>query len=117
MNNEIEKLIQKIEQWAHERNLILGSDTKSQTLKLMAEAGELADSINKGTDARDDIGDCIVVLIILAAQKGYELSECIAYAYEDIKDRKGVMYKGVFVKETDPIYDDVLRRMRLNNEH
>lgn len=100
----MEQLTENVLSWAHERNLIQGSDPKSQTLKLMSEAGELADNINKGLDCRDDIGDCIVVLIILAAQKGHSLYECLDIAYNDIKDRKGRMVDGVFIKESDPAF-------------
>ena len=95
------ELINKVDQWDNDRNLIDGSDPKSQCLKLISEVGELADNINKNRDVRDDIGDCIVVLIILARQKGLTVTECLEVAYNDIKDRKGVMVDGVFIKEGD----------------
>jgi len=100
----MDDLIQKVDEWAEERNLISGSDPKSQTLKLMSEVGELADNINKRLDVRDDIGDCLVVLIIIANQKGLTIKECLEVAYLDIKDRKGIMIDGVFVKESDPCF-------------
>lgn len=43
--------IDLIRQWAEDRNLIEGSDPKSQLLKTMSELGELADGINKGRQA------------------------------------------------------------------
>ena len=49
----------------------------------------------------DGIGDAIVVLTILAAQHGVNIEACIAMAYDEIKDRKGKMIDGVFVKEAD----------------
>jgi hypothetical protein len=39
-----------------------------------------------------------VVLTILAAQKGFNIEECIAHAWSQIKDRKGRMVDGIFVK-------------------
>mgnify|MGYP001558445318 CR=1 FL=1 len=101
-------LIDKVIAWADQRNLINGSDAKSQCLKLMSEVGELADHVNKKTDVRDDVGDCIVVLAIIAAQHGLTLTDCVAFAYDDIKDRQGVMLDGVFVKSTDEHYDHAL---------
>ena len=109
MNETINKIIQ----WANERNLILGSDPKSQALKLMSEVGELADNINKRADCRDDIGDCLVVLTILAEQKGYTMQECLDIAYNDIKDRKGVMLDGCFIKETDEHYESAKDQIAL----
>ena len=96
-------LIQKIEQWANDRNLIEGSDAKSQALKLVSEVGELCDGVlkNRPHEIKDGIGDCVVVLTILARQSGMNLEECIAAAYDEIKDRKGRMVNGAFIKEGD----------------
>jgi len=90
-------------EWAEARNLIEGSDPKSQFCKLVSEVGELGDNIGKNRieATKDDVGDCLVVLIILAQQMGYELSEALSVAYNDIKDRKGKMVNGVFIKESD----------------
>ena len=88
--------------WAKDRNLIEGSDLKSQFVKLMEEAGELANAIGKKNDIEfaDAIGDMFVVLTIMAAQNGMCMEDCIANAWEEIKDRKGKMLDGIFVKDT-----------------
>lgn len=97
----MKQLINKIEQWAEDRNLIEGSDAKNQFHKLIQECGELSDSICKQKDASDDIGDIFVVLVILCKQLGLDFQQCVEVAYNDIKDRKGKMIDGVFVKESD----------------
>lgn len=43
----------------------------------------------------------VVGLTILAAQSGTNIEWCIECAYQEIKDRKGRMIDGVFVKESD----------------
>ena len=74
----------------------------SQTLKLVAEVGELCDNVNKGRDIKDDIGDCLVCLTNIVKIRGLTLEECWNKAYNDIKDRKGFMNSnGVFIKEGD----------------
>lgn len=90
-------------EWAAARNLVEGSEPKTQTLKLGSEFGELCDNIAKGRHeaAKDDIGDMIVVLTIIAKQIGTDLTECLQTAYDDIKDRKGRMVNGTFIKESD----------------
>ena len=156
------ELIGKIEQWAKDRNLILGSTPQKQFIKLMEEFGELCAGIarNDKEKIKDSIGDCGVVLIILNEQcqiekdlifarefqiespenqikytmhylnglswlidddgndkfvlcelitelngyshyYGFTMLECLEHAYEQIKDRKGKMIDGVFVKEED----------------
>jgi len=97
----VAQLEQSIGAWHHDRNLINGSTDKDQFLKLVQEAGELSDNICKGNDIRDDIGDMIVVLINIAIRNGYSLRDCMAVAWDDIKDRKGEMRGGVFIKEAD----------------
>jgi len=168
------RLIQQIEQWAEDRNLIKGSTPQKQMLKLMEEFGELCGGIakNKPEVIKDSIGDCFVVLVIMSNQIFYDFSvyeaitigcktkeesdhsfdemlnvdqllvisslgdlsralatisddidtvlyrviasltmlsielnmdlkDCIQHAYDQIKDRKGKMIDGVFVKEED----------------
>ena len=102
------ELIKNVIDWANERNLINGGCSKSQMLKCVSEVGELADNVNMQNDIRDDIGDVLVTLIIIAAQHGLSLDQCLAVAYNDIKDRKGIMLDGVFIKATDPAYDGAL---------
>ena len=93
--------IDNVVQWHRDRNLIDGSTDKDQVLKLMQELGELSDSVCKGKDIKDDIGDMLVVMLNIATRNGVTLSECVARAWDDIKDRKGKMVDGIFVKEED----------------
>jgi NTP pyrophosphatase (non-canonical NTP hydrolase) len=99
MQNTIDKIIQ----WHKDRNLIDGSDDKTQTLKLLQELGELSDSVCKEKPILDDIGDMLVVMINICERNQVSLEDCLKVAYEDIKDRKGKMVDGVFVKESDLI--------------
>ena len=109
-NEQMLTWVERIKQWHHDRNLIEGSDDKTQFAKLIQEAGELSDNICKGKDIRDDIGDMMVVLINIAERNGLSLTECLEVAYNDIKDRKGRMVDGVFVKEADdkPTYTNTV---------
>jgi NTP pyrophosphatase (non-canonical NTP hydrolase) len=92
-----------IRKWAEERNLCRGKNRQSQMLKLAEEHGELARAIVKGyeEDVMDAIGDMVVVLTILADQTGVTIEHCIQCAYETIKDRKGKLVGGVFVKDEE----------------
>lgn len=92
-----------IRNWARERNIIEGSTTHAQFVKLIEEVGELASGIAKSRldVIVDGIGDVVVVLTILASQSGVTIEHCIERAWGDIKDRKGRMINGVFVKEAD----------------
>jgi len=86
--------------WAEERGLYDGGDPKTQALKLAEEVGETCRAILKedATEMIDGIGDCVVVLTNLAELIGTPIEECIAKAYDEIKDRKGKMNNGTFKK-------------------
>ena len=98
-NHHIPRLLSNIVNWAYDRNIIEGGNSKDQCLKLVQEVGELSDSLCKGTTPIDDIGDCMVVLTLIAEQHGLTVQDCLEHAYNDIKDRKGTMVDGVFIKE------------------
>lgn len=91
-----------IEQWATDRNLHT-ADPNKQMLKLMEETGELASAMARSNDSltKDAVGDIVVVLTVLCTQLYISVEECIRIAYDEIKDRKGKMINGVFIKEAD----------------
>jgi len=97
----IKHAIQQVVSWHLARNLIHGSSDKDQVLKLIQEVGELSDSICKEQSPIDDIGDIMVVLINIIVRNNLSVTECLNHAYNDIKDRKGKMIDGIFVKEED----------------
>jgi len=87
--------------WADERGLLKAENAPRQMLKLIEEVGELAGAMakNKQGDIVDAIGDIQVVLIILSKQLGYDYEQCLVDAYNVIKERKGKLINGVFVKD------------------
>ncbi|MDW4341004.1 MazG-like family protein [Staphylococcus saprophyticus] len=102
MTNTLDQLVKQVEQWAVNKNLHKGNSDR-QALKFYEEAGEVAAALsrNKLDDLKDGIGDTVVTLIILAQQHGMTLQECLQFAYDEIKGRKGKTINGTFIKESD----------------
>ncbi|WP_210129040.1 MazG-like family protein [Staphylococcus sp. GDY8P38P] len=97
------ELIKQIEQWSIDKDLHNGNSF-TQYVKSSEEMGEVAAALcrNDIDELRDGIGDVIVTLVILAQQNDMTLYKCLEQAYEEIKNRKGVMSKdGSFIKESD----------------
>ena len=90
-----------IRAWANERGLYAKGDLKTQTLKLIEEAGEICRAVLKNDHDQviDGIGDCVVVLTNLAELINVPIEDCIDVAYDEIKNRKGKMVNGTFKKD------------------
>jgi len=96
-----------IRSWALEKGIIDKGDLKTQALKLLEEAGELAKAVinNDELEVEDAIGDCVVVLTNVATLAGKQfntnmtLENCVNTAYEVIAKRTGKMENGSFVKD------------------
>ena len=95
-------VFQRIRDWASERGIYDQGDSRTQYIKLMEEAGELAQGLLKRDEPEimDAIGDMVVVLTNLAHMRGLDIEDCIQSAYTEIKNRQGEMVNGTFVKNT-----------------
>ncbi|MDN0187738.1 MazG-like family protein [Staphylococcus arlettae] len=102
MTNTVDQLVKQVEQWSIDKDLHKADPTR-QALKVWEESGEVGAALsrNKLDDLKDGIGDTVVTLIILAQQHGMTLEECLQYAYDEIKGRKGKTINGTFIKESD----------------
>ena len=96
--------INLVRQWGIDKGII-GPNGKAtehtQFAKLLEEIDELRIGIIKDDESEkiDAIGDCTVVLILLAEIIGVPFEECLSCAYQVIKSRTGQMVGGVFVKD------------------
>lgn len=98
--SESKSIYDDIRAWAEERGIYKTGDSKTQYVKLMEEAGELARAILKEdrVELIDAIGDMVVVLTNLAKLEDIRIEDCVASAYGVIKSRQGKMINGTFVK-------------------
>lgn len=97
---DTDELVGLIAVWGQNHGI---DNPDKQTVKLMEEVGELAHEISRGqynSKAMEDaIGDIGVVLIILADILGYEFTDCLELAYNEIKNRTGHTENGSFIKD------------------
>lgn len=103
-DNTFSELITKVNAWAISHGLDKGNP-KIEWMKVTEEVGEIRDVFLKPNDfvdpewsLKDAIGDSIVTLVVLCLQLGYDVEECLTIAYNDIKDRQGVMIDDNFIK-------------------
>lgn len=92
-----------------------------ENLSLKQYVIELGFSLNNFVFACDTAGEedgnldiAIMSLIRIAHLHNVTLQECVQIAYDDIKDRKGLMHNGVFIKESDPAYAPVVAAIESN---
>lgn len=99
---EFKELQEKVVEWSKERRIIQNSSAETQLFKAFSEMGELADALikNDTVDQTDAIGDVLVCLINYCEIKGLDIINCLDSAYNEIKDRKGVLLEnGCFIKD------------------
>jgi len=125
--NSYTELEMQIVQWAEARKIVQNSNIQAQGRKTLEEAGELQEAtanikLIKQIEAafpdiairqefvaikkqcedalRDAYGDILVTLIVGAAVHDVSIVQCLAGAYDEIKDRKGTLLPdGRFQKE------------------
>jgi NTP pyrophosphatase (non-canonical NTP hydrolase) len=100
-----EKLEELVIQWAKDRNILENSNAIKQISKTQEELDETLDALKRleqgeesMLEVADGIGDMLVTIILLAKIVGLNSVDCLADAYDEIKDRKGKMINGLFVK-------------------
>ena len=118
-------LINNVIQWASDRDILSGSNPFKQLDKTSEELNELqralaqwyllddlvanrevlmTEAIKEAStkaeaEVVDAYGDVLVTLIIAARMDGLDLEEALAAAWNTIKDRRGRLVDGKFVKE------------------
>lgn len=95
---------QQVIGWAEEKGIFDKADVKSQLLKTYEELGEVTNCVLKNKSVEEtmlELGDVYVTLILVADMLGTSMSDALDAAYHKIKNRKGRMVDGVFVKEGD----------------
>ena len=97
----LEELIDDVRRWGKEKGILSSGNPVAQSKKFLEEAGEVMLAVGADNDLEimDGIGDTLVTLIMLSELKEMTLYECLLSAYNEIKDRKGQMVDGTFVKE------------------
>ena len=111
-NMQYPELKQKIVQWGQDRNIFEFSTPIKQLHKTQEELDETMQALVQFADAKTDkakqdaleevidgIGDMGVTLLMLCHKMDVDFVECLASAYDVIKDRRGRVINGLFVKE------------------
>lgn len=98
-----------------DKEKFVASGIKVDVAFLGIELGAIATELynNRGEDYFPEyaVGFAVMRLKNIATQGGTTLEECVETAYNDIKDRKGLMYNGIFIKESDPSYKEALEKL------
>ena len=94
---------EEIVNWAMHRRIPQESTPIIQSEKVIEEALEFNEALLSGdmAEAAKEAGDVYVALTLAVEMAGLKMEDCIDASYNKIKDRKGMMLQGRFVKEFD----------------
>lgn len=95
----MDSLVDKVWDWFEEHDL---HDPYMQYIKMVEECGELAHELTRGNtdtvEVEDAIGDILVTVIGMCHHLNLDAKECLEMSYNEIKNRKGKVVNGSFVK-------------------
>ena len=94
-------------QWAEDTN-------KKLMLKLNGSLVEFIEWAEYKSFPSGIVKRILNILNGIARNHKTTLEECLSVAYNDIKDRKGIMHNGTFIKSTDPVYDSIVKSIEDN---
>jgi len=97
-------IVKKVQEWSTARGLSMCDGFSSQIPKLKEELlDELIPALEREDwhEIIDGIGDIQVVLIVMCQQLAIDYDTCLEIAYNVIKNRKGKLVNGIFVKESE----------------
>lgn len=120
-NRTFDNLRNKVLDWGKSKDLLHEENADKQFMKFVEEVFEFKsemdyltrigqsseevysdyEQIEAQENMKLEMGDIFVTLIILCDQLDIYPIDCLAMAYEKIKDRKGKTINGVFIKEGD----------------
>lgn len=81
--------------------VLYGLSAVAQSIENILDADNENDVEFFKTDFCDACADVVYAIETIALENDWSLTECVIAAYEDIKDRRGLMVDGTFVKEKD----------------
>ena len=84
---------------------------KQYVVELGLALNMLTFNADNENDTGEDLTLAVTVLNNIALLCNTTLEECVEIAYNDIKDRKGLMHNGMFIKESDPSYKEALEKL------
>lgn len=94
--------------------VLYGLAAVAQSIENVLEADNERDVEFFKTDFSEACADVVYALETIALENDWSLSDCVIEAYNDIRDRKGLMVNGTFVKEKD--FTDVMVRAAIADE-
>lgn len=97
----MDDLVKKVWKWFDEKGL---DDPVMQTVKALEELGETASEVARHhydtPEMVDALGDTLVTIIGLCHHLNIDPAHALSTAYNEIKNRKGEVINGSFVKES-----------------
>lgn len=98
----------------NKKSLPLNEDIKTLVARLSEQLTTLSLISQESRLPIFALNNSVSYLKLICLVKRYTLQECVQIAYNDIKDRKGLMHNGVFIKESDPAYASVVAVIESN---
>jgi NTP pyrophosphatase (non-canonical NTP hydrolase) len=92
---------ERVIKWAKKVGIDAPENVQKQLLKTVEEFGELVNAVFKGDGVKEELGDVLVCLTIVANSLGLTFEDCLQCAVTKLESRTGKTVNGLFIKDED----------------
>lgn len=98
--NNFGYLRSQVVEWAESKGIFKNISSEQQCLKFMSEAGELCDAVLKNSNVKEEMGDCIITMLVLCKILNLDMLGCLKMSLDKINGRDWLKNEnGVLLKE------------------
>lgn len=114
----MKNLSHQVIDWLEKSNLVNVADIHIETLMLVSKFGQLTTVITKGKGCREEIGNCLINLIIICIMSKVSFSDCLDHSIkikeENLNDPQYILLKiyNIIVK----LSGDIANKDKINKE-
>lgn len=114
----MKNISQQVVNWLEQSNLVNVADIRIEALMLVSRFGQLTNVITKKKDCRDEIGNCLINIIIICIMSKVSFADCLDHSIKiktiNIEDEKYILMK--IYSLLGKLSGDIANRDKVNKE-
>lgn len=114
----MKNLSHQVIDWLEKSNLVNVADIRIETLMLVSKFGQLTTVITKGKECREEIGNCLINMIIICIMSKVSFADCLDHSIkikeENLNDPQYILLK--IYNIIGKLSGDIANKDKINKE-